>query len=257
MTSAFIEYSTDTQVKLRRYFIRMGLPIPKLSDVRYTTDRGRLCFLTDYGCTIRTTRDNRHIQKQHPHFLRPLFARQANNVRMEIYPGIVTPAPGLDVDGFRHHLNKHHDIFINGRDAHKSNFGFLPGTQFPVMLDVDRRFVAAHFDTAAIELSKSVHELWPLLPSRELNIDLDAGDPQKQLFGDLAAEFALAWPAENDVPNPSLMAKAWASCLDAKENGLLAAPWVEFNDRRQLREKAEQYGQKIAQRPPAEYVPFA
>ena len=255
MTSAFIEYSADTQLKLRHFFRQLGLPLPDLQDVRYTTDKGRLLLLTDFGCTIRLMREKRSISKQHPHFIKPLFSCMANYVKMDIYPGLQTPAPGLDSMAFRDYLKTHHQISIYGHDAHSSNFGYIPGTQFPVMLDVDRRFVAANFDEATIELTKSLQALKELLPNNDVGIDIDPdNDPHNIIYGDIIAQFDTAWSIDNDTPDCDTpdckeIARAWAMCRQAKQDGLLMAPWEAFDDTRDLAQKAKRYQDKMAGMP--------
>lgn len=199
----------DDAAATESLFDALGLPLPEGEEFFRTHDSGRVVFLTEFGCTIRFTKRNRTVPFTHPRFLKPLFARAAGNYNVTVNPGIVTPVKDESEAVALQDLLKRSGIVWSYRDCKRHNAGYIPGTAYTVILDLDDKYVYATDQYSA-------------------GADLPANtepDPQGPLYAPLRTILTQAWPETADRPEAVGVRDFWRECASFKKQGKLVALW--------------------------------
>lgn len=214
---------------IESFFDSMRLPRPSRECCYTTTDEGSIVFVNGYGCTIRLTPHARRPLFDSPHFLKPIFEKSSANIHVAIMPGVDSPVCFEDMLKIQKLLKKQENINIADGDAHIDNFGYIPGTRFPVMLDVDSGYVKKAV------MAEACKELWnKIAPVRDLlqkqhklrkKYGFDAVDPQGDKYKDLRNIIHQAWPDDAQTPDPDGVRKFWDACRIARQNGNLVETW--------------------------------
>lgn len=256
---AYIGQTKPERQLIESFFHYMRLPEPNEKEIHRTTDEGLLLFLNGYGCTVRITPHDRRVSFDSPNFLKPLFSKSSAFFHVAIMPGVECPMGVFDTIHLQRMLEQDQHIRINPADAHIGNFGFVPTTRFPVMLDVDRAYVKKAV------LSEACARLWDNIRpvSLQLNRDkkalrrqrFDSEDPQKELYEPLRSLMQEIWPDDKDTPDPDGVKEFWRACRAFREDGKLAESWkagesTNLFKRTKIHEKARRYEEKLCVSPP-------
>jgi hypothetical protein len=201
----------DSAARIAAFFTAMRLPLPEKGEYYRTSDEGRIVFLTAYGCAVRMTLREHSFTGTHSRCLRPLFSRAAGQFVVEINPGIDCPVRANDVCRINSLLKNEHGIHYP--DPGAANYGYLPGTDYPVIVDL------AFMDGKIEALSHSAQDIARLLER----------DPQEKLYSRTRRLFREAWPEDAPRPDAARLAAAWENCAALKAQGLLLSPWESFN----------------------------
>lgn len=189
----------------------MGLPLPQ-REALLTGTEGVLILLDHYGLVIRLERLhaiwNGDRIDNNPHILQPLLQRRlTKNVVMEICPGTKTTTDTAYPFDLKKALER---AGIDFWDDQTGNVGILPGADVPVVID---RLAAKHMEGRVAKLRRT-------LAAKKEN-------PQADLYRDLRAAAARAWPAKVSKPDAAAMQQFMALCLRKKAEGVLVAGWQE------------------------------
>lgn len=237
--------------QINAMFGLLSLPEPDTEDFFKTRDGGALLCLKGYGTTIRVTETDCRVRFSSPNFLRPIFQRESKCYTVPIMPGVESPLSEEDRDAFVSMLDKDQGITIHPLDRKCHNFGMIPGTRFPVMLDVDNCWVGRK---AFTRLVGACQEVRPLLPEwrdkrRAGYSRFDNTNPQDRIYNPLRRIMEAAWPEELDIPKHETVKEFWTLCRDMVAQGKLVEGWKNNHNPR-LVKAAQNYAQKLAVAPP-------
>lgn len=202
------------------------LPVPEKGQAYITSDKGNILFISSHGCAVRITEQSHVLEKEHIHLLRPLFSRYADGYRIDVNPGLENPVPFFKALKLYLYYRR---AGLKIADPRPDNSGFIPGTRFPVVLDIDSQQITINFTKATDQLSANLERLKKWLGCEDLGLKTETIDPQDYYYGDLRTRFAKAWPLNHDRPDRALMLKAWRSCREAKQDGRLISAWENYN----------------------------
>lgn len=250
---AYIGNTKPERQLIESFFHHMRLPEPNEKEIHRTQDEGLLLFLNGYGCTVRITPHDRRVDFDSPNFLKPVFSKSSACFHVAIMPGVECPMGVFDTMHLQIMLKQDQHISINPADAHIANFGFVPTTRFPVMLDVDRAYVKKAV------LSEACARLWDKIRPVSFRLNraerssrlqrFDRQDPQEELYAPLRQIMEMAWPCDADVPDPEGVKEFWRTCLDFRQKGKLVDGWSK-SKRTKFSSKALSYQDKLIKAPP-------
>mgnify|MGYP006436783071 CR=1 FL=1 len=215
-----------SQTNIKYFFGHMGLPLPDnwQKQIFRTHDGGGLLLLGDYGCTVRMTNPDRwHDPYKNPYFLKPLFRYAADSVIIDINPGLESPVDKYTSINTTTHLRDRYNIVVE--DARPDNYGVIPESNHPVLLDLDTECVqVGYYDIKS--LCNNIRNLARKLRfqhDRDINEDTDH---QTRFYQPLRDIMQNAWPAATDNIDYSGVRAFWQECRKWKERGFLKADWV-------------------------------
>ena len=223
---------------LAALFRGMQLPLPEKNDT-YCSTYGYLVFLSDFGIVLRFTTLTDIMKDESAHFIKPLIKREIGTMEFSIDPGLQCPFPGGEKateDTFVRLQNKN-GIVVNDRKAH--NLALVPGTQYPVLIDLDPTFV---------RVSKCAVKT---LSEKTLSVRQNIAGPKKYdvqeiIYAPLRKSLRKAWPENEPAPNPTRFAEFLDLCRTFKKDGKLLSPWDnQDNSYKNSTLKAENYTKKI------------
>lgn len=209
---------------LAAVFKNLDLPTPGPESFYLSYDRGTVICIEEYGVVLRITplgRKDGNI-KNVPHFIRPLFSTVAGNYHVDLYPGLKTPVTYEEAKEINKRIKESYGVGID--DDHSGNFAFIPGTKYPVVIDIDSTKVF-YADKGLSLLKQGVAYARRLLNAGK-ELDFSKKDLQRLTYYPLRGIMQAAWPECEENANPELIDVFWQACKGMKEHGQLAS-WLE------------------------------
>lgn len=206
--------------EIQNFFNGMGWPMPEKGEYYEGTGDRYLAFLTEYGVIVRLTPEQSVIEEENPHFILPLFNRQAGAYRINIDPGYDCPVTSEEMRTIYRMLSKKFGVRVH--DAKRHNLCFVPHTEprYPVVIDLDPEYTLVRFEETPAKTSGWSAERAICL----LNAD-NAVNPQIEIYAPLRRIIDEAWPPDCDRPDPEGIAAFKSLCKAFKAEGKLVAPW--------------------------------
>lgn len=225
---------------IRAFFSAMRLPIPAPGEFYSATSGRKLVFLTDYGLVLRFTPKRSVMHAENPHFIKSLFNMKAGNYEIDIDPGYECPVTQNEADRIYDMLEKNYGITVSDGKPH--NLCRVPGTRFPIVIDLDPNLTRldpgfAHIDMAAAgKLSKGISYVKMLLGLKEKNAGgnlqekiLAPDNPQVEIYAPLREAIGKAWSSRWCAPDPEGIKNFLRLAKEFRQSGKLVAPWTTNN----------------------------
>lgn len=206
-----IDKGSPRYTRIKSLFDGLGLPLPGAKET-YGSTYGYLVFLTDFGTVLRFTGKQDAVGFNNPHFIKPLFTRDAGDMIFSIDPGLRCPVTMEESKKIYRTLREQYGLIVGDEKPH--NLAFIPGTDFPVVIDLDNTFVS--FSWAA--LRADVQEVKNMIARQ-------SPTPQDTLYAPLRQAINAAWPEENPTPDSTGIKKFFDLCREFKNAGKLLSIW--------------------------------
>ncbi len=204
-------YSDQTLDQVEDVFNRLGLPLPSEGEFyKAKDDQGAVVLMSRFATALRLTHNSRkHFS--HTRILQPLISAPAEELRIDLNPGVLTPFYRPDyTEWSKVYAEMEAELRRDGIGV--TDFNGDNGGRLPAPFDKHHIFI----DPGALRaLTKSALEAAETLKS------LESKDPQVLLFGSLKTMFQQAF---SDQPEQKLQ-EAWRKCIMMKAQGLLVANW--------------------------------
>lgn len=225
----------ESAAAIEEFFDGMELPVPQNDEYYYDFySEKNLTFVTDHGFVIRATHKSYLLEEESPHFILPLFNRAAGDYVINIDPGYDRVETKKEASLIYLLLQEKYGLVDT--DGKPENLCFVPGTKYPVIIDLDPKYVK--IDEGDISsLTRDVEDV---------KLYLHEENPQIEIYAPLRGIINAAWPAECSAPDPEGIKKFKTMCKDFKGAGKLVTPWVnEENDYHGTTDAAYNYAQRL------------
>lgn len=204
---------------------RLHLAVPDRGEYTRSWDGGYLVFINPAACVIRLTHKSVIPDVADPHIQRPLGMLHADELRMDLNPGMICP---IDPRDARALSKRFRDAGILLWDEKTHNFGYRPGThnsgeKVPVLID----------HASVIDLSQSVSAIQRIVQAKTIIVNeyLVSNLPIKEAptlatwkdpYEVLREGFSKSWNSDH----PQSVRNFWEMAINAKNEGLLVAGWL-------------------------------
>lgn len=213
---------------VRNIFNGLGLPVPEEGECRERSNgMGPLILVSRYGFVIRIVPQDKIVDIENPHFIKPLFNRAAGNYRFVVDPGYELRKLSRSVcTEIGHAIRQKYGALC--LDMSPANIANVPGyPDHPILIDMDSSRIRVLLDSTIL-MTQAVR-------MKDLRIEKGAiPDPQIALYKPLRDILERAWPEDAPAPDPEGIRTFKKLCLNFKAEGKLRADWDDLNRHNEL-----------------------